>query len=75
MVALEVELGPDLTAGEAGRIFERGKEAAVFAMLQLAMMLKSRGALVEPSPSTPSGMVAAFQKPTVPQKQGRSGCA
>ena len=43
MVALEVELGPDLTAEEAGRIFERGKEAAVFAMLQLAMMLKSRG--------------------------------
>ena len=71
MVALEVELGPDLTAEEAGRIFERGKEAAVFAMLQLAMMLKSRGALVEPSPSTPSGMIAAFQKPTVPTKGKR----
>ncbi len=71
MVVLEVEFGTDLTAEEAWRIFDRRKEAAVFAMLQLAMMLKSRGALMEPSSSTPSGMVAAFQKPTVPMKGTR----
>ena len=43
-MALEVELGPDLTAEEAGRILERGQEAAVFARLQWAMLLKQRGA-------------------------------
>lgn len=69
MLTLDVELGPDLTAEEAERIFERGKEAAVFAMLQLAMMLKQRSQPPQPAPATPSGMVPPFLKPTVKSKR------
>lgn len=69
MGTLEIELGPDLTAEEAGRIFDQGREAAIFALLELARRLKERQRPPEPTPSTPSGMVAPFQKPSVPQSK------
>lgn len=65
MTTLEVELGPDLTAADAERIVDQGREAAIFAILELARRLKERQRPPEPSPSTPSGMVAPFQKPAV----------
>lgn len=69
MTTLEVELGPDLTAEEAGRIFDQGREAAIFALLELSRRLKDRQRPPEPTPATPSGMIAPFQKPTVPQSK------
>lgn len=71
MTTLEIELGPDLTAADAERIVDLGREAAIFAILELARRLKERQRPPEPSPSTPSGMVAPFQKPAVPNSKRR----
>lgn len=73
MTTLEVELGPDLTAEEAARIVDQGREAAIFAILELARRLKERQQPPQPSPSTPSGMVAPFQKPAVTKRRKKPG--
>lgn len=70
MTTLEIELGPDLTTEEAERIVDQGREAAIFAILELARRLKERQ-FPQPAPSTPSGMVAPFQKATVPSSKRR----
>jgi transposase len=66
MPQLAISLGPQLTAKEAAAIFAQGKEAVIFALLELAKQLAQAG---QPSsgisPSTPSGMVPVFQKPPV----------
>ena len=70
---VDVCLGPGLTAAEAEAIYEQGKEAVVFALLELAKKLAERRQPPGPSPSTPSGMVAPYQKPTAPPRRKKPG--
>jgi transposase len=68
---LDVSLGPDLTAEQAEEIYNQGKEAVVFALLELAKRLAEQQSPPAPAPSTPSGMVPPYQKPSSkkPRKQ------
>ncbi len=63
---LDISLGPQLTVEQAEEIYKQGKEAVVFALLEMAKKLAEQQS--SPSPSTPSGMVAPYQKPS---PQGR----
>jgi transposase len=58
-----IEFTLPLTREEAERIFAQGREAAVFVMLELSARLARQDTL-EPSPSTPSGMVPVYSKPS-----------
>lgn len=65
-----IPLGPSLTSEQAKEIYRQGEEAVVFALLTLARSTSggvSAGSAV--SPSTPSAMVAPYQKPP---RSGRS---
>ena len=62
---LEISLGPDLTAEQAEEIYEQGKEAVVFALLEMAKTLAEGQSPPTPAPSTPSGMVPPYQKPSL----------
>src|SRR3989304_363440 len=55
---------PMMTEEQARAIFRQGEEAVVFALLQLAKQLAEQQA-ADTSPSTPSGMKPAYEKPTV----------
>ena len=59
---LDISLGPQLTVEQAEEIYKQGKEAVVFVLLEMAKKLAEQHA--SPSPSTPSGMVAPYQKPS-----------
>jgi len=66
-----------LTEQEANAIYEQGREAVVFALMKLA---KDRAELAEKSgqreqakPSTPSGMVAVYEKPAVHGRSKKPG--
>jgi len=66
----------ELTEEEANKIYEQGREAVVFVLLKLAQKLAEQ----EQSPSTPSAMIAVYQKPAVRtngktpgQKDGHDG--
>ena len=59
---LDISLGPQLTVGQAEEIYKQGKEAVVFALLEMAKKLTEQQS--SPAPSTPSGMVAPYQKPS-----------
>jgi len=63
-----------LNRDEAEAIYEQGKEAVVWALLQLAALLKSNG---KPSPSTPSAHIPPYQKNNASTKRrkapGRKG--
>jgi len=63
-------LGPGLTEDQARAIFERGEEAVIFALLEMAQRLaRSEGRCATlSSPSTPSAMVPVHCKPA--QKKG-----
>ena len=63
-VTLDISLGPDLTAEQAEEIYRQGKEAVVFALLALAKRLAETQGPPTPTPSTPSGMVPPYQKPS-----------
>ncbi len=71
MTALAVPLGPDLTRAQAEAIVAQGKEAAIFALLQLAKMLAEQRRPAGPAPSTPSGMIPPYQKPAAAEGKGR----
>ena len=54
-----------LTAEQAAAVYERGKEAVVWALLQLAALARSADAPAPlagaaPDPSTPSAMIAPY---------------
>lgn len=77
-VSLDISLGPQLSEDEAGAIFEQGKEAVVFALLQLARMprLMAVDATSSPatsSPATPSGMVPPYEKPAKSRRRKKPG--
>ena len=72
---LDFSLGPNLTAEEARAIYTQGKEAVVFALLELAAQLRrSQGQCASvSSPATPSGMVPLHQKPNTPKRRKKPG--
>lgn len=72
---LDCSLGPTLTAEEAEAIYARGKEAVVFALLELAAQLRrSVGQCASvSSPSTPSGMQPVHQKSNTPKRRKKPG--
>ena len=63
----DILCGSQLTREHAEAIFAQGKEAVVFALLELAKQLAEAKAKGNPSttPSTPSGMIPVYEKPTV----------
>jgi transposase len=70
--ALAEVLGASLTEEQARGIFRQGEETVVFALLSLARKL----AELQPTkaaPTTPSGMIPAYQKPPVPKRRKRPG--
>src|SRR5262245_37440916 len=67
-------LGPDLTREQAREIYTQGEEATIFALLQLAKMVAQHARPPGPAPSTPSGMIPPYQKPTTPEGKGSRAC-
>ena len=66
-----MNLGPSLTPEQAREIYRQGEEAVVFALLTLARHSAQPAHLT--SPSTPSAMVPAYQKPTTRSRSRRPG--
>jgi len=59
-----------LTQEQAAAIYAEGREAVIFALLALsARAMKS----ANPSPSTPSGMIPLYQKPSKPHRKKKPG--
>lgn len=75
VVPVALTVGPNLTAEEAEAIYARGKEAVIFALLELAAQLRrSRGECASvSSPATPSGMVPIHQKPNLRKRRKKPG--
>ena len=67
------DLGTSLTEERAREIFRMGEEAVVFALLTQAQALNKTGSAKKPSPSTPSGAVAPYQKPTQNKRGKKPG--
>ena len=75
----DVLRGGALTEEQARTIYRQGREAVVFALLELSKQLAEQRAAgagqSHQTPSTPSGMQPPYQKPTVPvrgkKKPGR----
>lgn len=75
MATLDVVLGPTLTADEAAAIYARGREAVIFALLELAKgwgEAQGQRAMVS-SPATPSGMTPAYLKAAAKTRRKRPG--
>ena len=75
-VPVRLPLGPDLTQQQAEAIYEQGKEAVVFALLELAKLAAEQRSLNLPAviaadPSTPSAQKPVFTKPN--QSIGKRG--
>ena len=67
-ILMEALCQATLTEKQARELFRQGEEAVVFALLELTKQLaEARSPSVKPS--TPSGMVAPFQKPTVKKRR------
>jgi len=72
VVPLQTLQQASLTEEQARELYRQGEEAVVFALLELTKQLaEARGPL--PSPSTPSGMVPVFQKPTRGKRAKKRG--
>ncbi len=73
VVKLDIALGPQLTRAQAARIAAQGKEAVIFAMLELAAgWARAEGLRCRvDSPATPSGMVPTHLKPPA-KKRGKT---
>src|SRR5262245_30943379 len=67
-------LGPGLTREQARAIYAQGEEATIFALLQFAKMVAQQVRPLGPSPSTPSGMIPPYQKPTTAEGKNRRTC-
>jgi len=62
--------GTSLTEEQARAVYALGPEAVVWALLQL--FARARGAQL-PSPSTPSGMIAPYEKSSVKKRRKKPG--
>jgi transposase len=69
----EISLGPGLDRAQAEAIFARGKEAVIFALLEMAKQLAEARNPTSATPSTPSGMVPVYEKPAVSSRKKRPG--
>ena len=67
-----VEFSLPLTREQAGALYDQGREAVVFVMLELSARLAGQQK-DSPSPSTPSGMVPPYQKPATPKRRKTPG--
>ena len=69
--------GAPLTKAQAQTIFEQGREAVVFALLELSKQLAEQrtaaAAQSHQTPSTPSGMKPPYQKPPAKRRKRRPG--
>lgn len=63
---LDISIGSELTREQAEAIFAEGQEAVVFVLLEMAKRLAEAEGKRNPSttPSTPSGMIPVYEKPT-----------
>ena len=69
---LEVLQRVTLSEDQAEAIFEQGRDAVVFALLELSKQLaEARGP--QATPSTPSGMIPVYEKPTTKSRKKRPG--
>lgn len=66
-----ISIDSQLTREQAEAIVAQGNEAAVFALLQLAKRLHETEAKLNPSasPSTPSGMIPTYEKPSAKDRR------
>jgi len=72
VVSIEALREASLTEEQAASIYDQGKEAVVFALLELTKQLaEARSPSV--TPSTPSGMVPVYQKPAVKPRKKKRG--
>jgi transposase len=72
MLPKGISLGPSLDRAQAKAIYARGEEAVIFALLELAKQLAgARNPSI--TPSTPSGMIAIYEKPAVSSRKKRPG--
>jgi transposase len=70
-----IPLGAGLTEAQAYEIVRLGPEAAVFALLQLAQRVAElERQLPKSSPTAPSGMKPAYEKPPAQTRSKRPGC-
>jgi len=67
-----VEFSVPLTREQASAIYDRGREAVIFLLLELAARLGKQGQ-GRPSSSTPSGMVPPYQKPASKGRKKKPG--
>ncbi len=69
---LEVLQRAALTEEQAKAIFEQGRDAVVFALLELSKQLaEARGP--QATPSTPSGMIPVYEKPPAKSRKKQPG--
>lgn len=68
-----ISLGPGLDRAQAEAIFARGKEAVIFALLEMAKRLAEPRKPASATPSTPSGMIPVYEKPAVSSRKKRPG--
>ena len=69
---LEILQQAVLSEDQAEAIFEQGRDAVVFALLELSKQLaEARGS--QATPSTPSGMIPVYEKPTTKSRKKRPG--
>src|SRR5512140_3738540 len=70
-----IALGPGLDRAPAEAIFVQGKEAVIFALLEMAKQLAETQKAASATPSTPSGMIPVYEKPAVSSRKKRPGRA
>jgi transposase len=69
-----VEFSVPLSREEAEAIYAQGREAVIFVLMQLAARLAENvSAERSTSPSTPSGMVPVYEKPSVRRRRKKPG--
>jgi len=68
----QIDFALPLTRHEAERIMALGPEAVIFVMLELSARLAGQSTAASP-PSTPSGMIPPYEKPTTPKRSKKPG--
>ncbi len=69
---LEILQRAALSEDQAEAIFAQGRDAVVFALLELTQQLaEARGP--QTTPATPSGMIPVYEKPTTKSRKKRPG--